>query len=761
MNEICGRAVRLWQNLVDLVHDMVEGRTLLIYLWLRQLEDLYSPHRSQSPQPALIAKVHHEAALLPAIDLGFNGNDERYMSPAAEIERPRSALHAGDFTEDSGNVQNQSTLFQKPSLVHHPGSAAHHGTSPPAPWFTATTRIPKPLPKMREPNHSQGVQIDATKGSVRIRAPSLQSFSSSYVLKAPTSPLVQQSNNDDLDFSPIELSDSPSRSNRRHTFTPQSLQSLSTRSEVSQPSSLHQPGLHHSEGLSAYQSHQPRRSLTFNWSFQPNSSPQTPAFLRSRGPSFSSEASPLQHASMVGSYEESILRGRMSTGPSKPLDFTAQIGVLGKGDHKPKYPPHVTIPFPAVFYSWNNGVGSSPSAIDDEPSPYVGHIDLEHSLPPQVEKETHHRKTKTPPRLENDDLEGDLDNTSTHQNSAINLALRNKVKRKRRSTSPKAPLGGSYRIPQQGQLQIMIKNPNKTAVKLFLVPYDLSGMESGTKTFIRQRCYSAGPIIETPLTSKPATEAGMIGAGDTTKANNRPSLRYLIHLNICCPSKGRYYLYQHVRVVFANRVPDNKEKLQNDIQLPEPRYSVYKANRDFLPAVSAAGTKLTAEKAQRRRSYGFGMPSDVADFGVVPSSNPRASSGGRSHSAQYTSAAPPVPPIPSGLDWPKPQPKAEDLMGQSDQSDLMEIDSSQPTTASSLQSPLSEKTSVLANTLSGSHRNGSSGGSDSYGKLSKGDVGYGGVFGRPGTPEPGEGLLARKLRSLGMEKGGKNSDEFT
>jgi hypothetical protein len=33
-------------------------------------------------------------------------------------------------------------------------------------------------------------------------------------------------------------------------------------------------------------------------------------------------------------------------------------------------------------------------------------------------------------------------------------------------------------------------------------------------------------------------------------------------------------------VVFANRVPDGKERLRNEIQLPEPRYSAYKPARD-------------------------------------------------------------------------------------------------------------------------------------------------------------------------------------
>ena len=35
-----------------------------------------------------------------------------------------------------------------------------------------------------------------------------------------------------------------------------------------------------------------------------------------------------------------------------------------------------------------------------------------------------------------------------------------------------------------------------------------------------------------------------------------------------------------MRIVFANRVPDGKERLRNEIQLPEPRYSAYKPGRD-------------------------------------------------------------------------------------------------------------------------------------------------------------------------------------
>lgn len=312
---------------------------------------------------------------------------------------------------------------------------------------------------------------------------------------------------------------------------------------------------------------------------------------------------------MVGSYEESILRGRMSTTPSRPLNFVARIGVLGKGQCKPslRCPPHVTVPFPAVFYSYGGG---NSRIADNSPSPYVGLIDLENSLTnPEAGHESKRKRRHTVPAPTADDLED-----APHSSAATlsNDGIRRREKHKRRSNSPRAPPGGSYRIPQQGQLQIIIQNPNKTAVKLFLVPYDLSDMEPGQKTFIRQRSFSAGPIIDMPLASRKNLGTDRPEAALTTSEdpNDRPVLRYLIHLHICCPSKGRFYLYKSVRVVFANRVPDDKERLRNEIQLPDPKYSTYKPQRDSLAAntVSGAAAQLTTEKALRRMSAGFPLP---------------------------------------------------------------------------------------------------------------------------------------------------------
>lgn len=263
----------------------------------------------------------------------------------------------------------------------------------------------------------------------------------------------------------------------------------------------------------------------------------------------------------MGSYEESILRGRMSTAPSKPLLFVAQIGVLGLGNCKPhlRCPDHVSVAFPAVFYSYGKAhLGGRSPAIEDGPSPYVGLVDLENSL------ETPKQNRRNRP-TESHDRGIDMRIASPGAPSRYLDQVRHLGPT--RCTTVEAPPGGRYRIPRKGQLQIVIKNPNKTAVKLFLVPYDLTGMEAGQRTFIRQRSYSTGPILEMPLHDGPRPPSSVI---------ERPTLRYLIHLHICCPSRGRYFLYKSIRVVFANRVPDGKERLRNEIQLPEPRWMSYR-----------------------------------------------------------------------------------------------------------------------------------------------------------------------------------------
>jgi hypothetical protein len=658
-----------------------------------------------------------------------------------EIARPRSALHSGDFRErkhDGGSGEDSS-------------AAPYLATSPVVPWNRSFPAAAYSAQQDETSYSFGGVLGQESRAVSRARAIS-QSSTSSFALLPPTSPLVHQANNTDLDFTsrPVSRqgSRSPERSNRRHTFSPASFQTYKTnpmsRSISGTPAARH---LRYGSSI-PYQAHQPRRSMTI---IQPHShsSPQTP-FLGSRRPSFSSEASPLQHAPMVGSYEESILRGRMSTTPSRPLDFVAKIGVLGKGQCKSslKCPPHVTVPFPAVFYSYNTGNGR---ISDNEPSPYVGLIDLENSLPPPVESSENGKRKRrhAVPTPDQDDLDFRKPRV-TQSNGLSNMDdLRQKEKRKRRSTSPKAPPGGSYRIPAQGQLQIVLKNPNNTAVKLFLVPYDLSDMEPGQKTFIRQRSYSAGPIIDMPMSLRKnlGTDRPEAALSNSEDPNDRPILRYLIHLHMCCPSKGRYYLYKSIRVVFANRVPDGKEKLRNEIQMPEPRYSVYKPTRDSTAThhISSAGPQST-EKGFHRRSAAWPLSRSQQAYDQVDGLNqsrpvpPPAVqfTGGplsSSASSSFNSPMPDLKPIPFSLT------RLAAIESRPVSRDRMDIDSHDP-----FRTPVTSPKSGLG---SPNNQQGA------FEKLNKGDIGYGGnAFSPLGTPTSplSAGLLSQRLRGLEVQR---------
>lgn len=504
------------------------------------------------------------------------------LAAGLEIQRPRSALHSGNFDTPQISQQNHHDTIDSSPLLN-PVEPSWLATSPPRAFAAGL--------------HDHGRHIKASQialeHSARSRAASLSSsLSSLFAFRPPTSPLVHAQSNDepsfDLDQDSIkntatEASQIPSYQSGGISQSP-SLFSRSVSSMKALPSSRR-------DIAGAYQAHQPRRSL--NYSTPSSSFIESSTSLsepRIRKASFTLDGSPLQLTSMVGSYEESILRGRMSTAPSKPLDFVAQIGVLGLGDCKPslRCPPHVTLPFPAVFYSYNTTSHRRSSELEDGPSPYVGQIDLETGLPSLQEIEAKRRGARavSDEGLSSFDLLDVQDERfsghAKHSHSRLS-------KKKRRLDSPRYPPGGAYRIPEKGQLQIIIKNPNKTAVKLFLIPYDLVGMQAGTKTFIRQRSYSAGPIID----MAPSTQTVGVSSGKGT-------LRYLIHLHICCPSKGRYFLYKSVRVVFANRVPDGKEKLQNETQMPEPRFS-----RMTTTPASTASPALAFDKAYRRRSSGF------------------------------------------------------------------------------------------------------------------------------------------------------------
>ncbi|KAK7206998.1 hypothetical protein BZA70DRAFT_270171 [Myxozyma melibiosi] len=198
--------------------------------------------------------------------------------------------------------------------------------------------------------------------------------------------------------------------------------------------------------------------------------------------------------SLVGSYEESLLAGRTSTPSQKPaVPFVARIGVLGTGDECPaklRCPRHLSLEFDAVYYNW---LGSGEEERGG--SPYVGQLDLE----------SHYRET---------------------------------ARKQTKSKSKKSKVDG-YRIPKTGQIQIVISNPSRTAIKLFLVPYDLSEMPVNTRTFMRQKTYVTDDQQQ-----------------QQQQSQKKGRLRQAVHLHVVHASTGRYYLFRTLRVVFENRALD-------------------------------------------------------------------------------------------------------------------------------------------------------------------------------------------------------------
>ncbi|KAK1081252.1 hypothetical protein LTR33_004846 [Friedmanniomyces endolithicus] len=645
------------------------------------------------------------------------------QSAGMQIERPKSALHRGDFTEE----ENSGLSFQRFGDATTEASPVSP-TTPIAPWHPdiSAAVFRQARPERRIPSIPPGLPQTHTP---RPRAISHASMSNKFVYRPPTSPLVQASRPDTPEPGERRSSQSPDKS-RRHTFSPASLQHFNA--ATAYPSSARTPGNRfvpslRSERTFPYQAHQPRRSMDFQ------SLPQTPA---ARRPSFAETA--LHHAPMVGSYEESILRGRMSTTPSKPLNFVAQIGVLGKRECKSSLqcPPHVSVPFPAVYYSY-----ASSGKPSDQPSPYVGLIDIENTLPsaePSIEK----RRQNLHRALSAEGSRASSQACDDESAFDAKARRRHRQKQKRRSASPKAPPGGSFRIPQQGQLQIIIKNPNKTAVKLFLVPYDLSDMEPGQKTFIRQRSYSAGPIIDMPLSSRKnlGTDRPEAALSTSDDPNDRPMLRYLIHLHLCCPSKGRYYLYKSARVVFANRVPDGKENLRNEIQLPEPRYSAYKPVRDSNSSASNATPLLDA--ARRRSDLN---PPATPPPHEVPWPQRRFAAQSlpalESYGPRFGSPMPPLPFDVRPLSPLESRPSSRQQMG----SDGMDVDSDRSQGTQSSRSALSPPAAALRD---GAERTG----------LATGELEDPFTFERDRSRERvaggrSESLLSRRLRGLVVRRG--------
>lgn len=217
---------------------------------------------------------------------------------------------------------------------------------------------------------------------------------------------------------------------------------------------------------------------------------------------------------LVGSLEESLLRDRMPAPPKHTIPFSAQLGAIGQNSQSVSrcISRPISVPFQARVYDSPSDPESGSFGL-----PYAGNVDL---------TEYYHARLAS--------VLG-----SRYRSHGMDLA--------------EIP---GYAMPEAGRIQLVIRTPSNAIAKLLLIPYDVSNMKPGTRTFLRHRIWLDGPVEG--LNERSATP-------HTTAQGKR--LCVSVHLRLCRPpvishrrAKPWVYLYDRMDLVFHARQLDSSTR---------------------------------------------------------------------------------------------------------------------------------------------------------------------------------------------------------
>ncbi|ORX40030.1 hypothetical protein BD324DRAFT_607160 [Kockovaella imperatae] len=277
-----------------------------------------------------------------------------------------------------------------------------------------------------------------------------------------------------------------------------------------------------------------RRSGLSNMSIAPTTSPSPSPSPSPRSPSSMTCSPPLSRSHpLLGSYTLSLLHSRMSHAhaphsvPSTSSSgFSLHLGAIGKGKDCPpelRYPKAESIPFQATYYDIEDS-GKGKGAIQ---TPWVGTIDLEHHL---------------------------FDRYSASHTLSSEL--------------PPPPIHPGFKIASFGQLQILIKTA-KSAVRVFVLPYDLRRLPIGGRLLARERTFVDGRSSDTSQKGSLRfsiqvqfaclpDEQDPLEEGSSTTRHHRIGINHQTSTPEH-PVKKAYFVSRSIKVVFTSSPPESHE----------------------------------------------------------------------------------------------------------------------------------------------------------------------------------------------------------